>query len=440
MAPFMSRCRNTCLVITLSCVPFMPASGQFTFGNVVVYEVGSSGSFPQNGSAIVLREFTPVGSPATVVNIPTTGTNAMVGAAASQGGGMSLTPGADRLVFPGYVDFSVVGVGIATTASSTISRAVGTVDAAGNFVRVFTSSILFDSTAILSAASDSTNFWGVGQTGGVGYFGPGPQTVVTTDLSGATHIAIARDQLSTRSANNLGTLPGHGIYDIGTGLPTSGGQPQTQLIDVLPSPAGFQFNDARDVCYVAGFGVEKWTLSGGIWSLDYTLPMGNSGSMQHLCVDFTGSQPVIYATTFAPTRLLKWIDIGAPSTATQLASTIAIWQGIALAPGTCSIGAPCDDGDTNTINDVWTDDCTCLGEIISSVPPSPVATDLLAWPDPVRGGQLFLNKKVNATVLDAFGKVIAIVHHTDKIPMDGILPGIYLVRTAEGRVLRFVRE
>ena len=437
MAPFIPRL-NACVMITLACVPLAPASAQFTFGNVVVLEVGSSGSFPSNGSPIVLREFTPTGSPATVVNIPTTGTNAMmVGANSTQGGGMSLTPDGDRLVFPGYVDFSALGVGIATTSSADIPRAVGTVDAAGNFVRDFTSSTLFDSTAIFSAASDNTDFWGVGQTGGIGYFGPGPQTVVTTDISAATHIAIAGGQLSTRSANNLGTLPGHGIYDIGTGLPTTGGQPQTQLIAVSPSPPGFQYNAARDVCYVAAFGVEKWILGGGFWVLAYTLPMGTNGIMQQLCVDFTGSQPVIYATTIGPTRLLKWVDGGGPSTAVQLASTIGIWQGIALAPGTCSIGGSCDDGNAATINDAWTDGCLCAGEIISSVPSSPVATDLLGWAD---GDQMFLNKQVDATVLDALGKVVAVMHHTDRLPIDRLPPGMYMVRMAEGSVLRFVRE
>ncbi|HMC97834.1 MAG TPA: hypothetical protein VKG92_09280, partial [Flavobacteriales bacterium] len=410
---FIHHCASTGSLIGLACASLAPASGQFTAGNVVVYEVGSAGVYPMNGSAIVLREFTPAGTPATVVNIPTTGASAMVGAASSQGGGMSLTPDGDRLVFPGYVDFSATGVGIATTSGAAIPRAVGTIDAAGNFVRVFTSSTLFDGAAIFAAASDGSNFWGAGQTGGVGYFGPGPQTVVTADGSGATHIAIAGGQLSTRSMNDQGTLPGHGIYDIGTGLPTTGGQPQAELIGVLPATPGFQFNAARDVCYVADLALEKWTLTGGIWSLAYTLPMGTNGSLQQLCVDFSGPQPVIYATTFAPMRLLKWIDTGAPSTAVELASTIAIWQGIALAPGTA---------------------------ISTSVPSSPVATQLRAWPDPVHGEQLFLNKVVDATVLDALGKVVAAVRHTDRIPVDQLLPGIYLVRTAEGGVLRFVRE
>jgi len=440
MVPLISRYRNACVLVMLACLPIAHASAQFTFGNVVVLEVGSSGSFPSNGSAIVLREFTPTGSPGAVLNIPTAGTNAMVGMAASQGGGMSLTPAGDRLVFPGYMDFAAAGVGLPTTSSSAIPRAVGTVDVAGNFVRVFTSSSLFDATAIFSAASDGTNFWGVGQIGGVGYFGPGPQTVITSDLSPATHVAIAGGRLSTRSANTFGTLPGHGIYDIGTGLPTTDGQPQTQVIGVLPSPPGFQFNAVRDVCYVAGSGVEKWTLSGGLWSLAYTLPMGTNGSMQQVCVDFTGSLPVIYATTFAPTRLLKWTDSGAPSTAAQLASTIAIWQGIALAPGTCVVGGSCDDGDAATINDAWNKSCTCVGENIAAVPSLPFTAVLRAWPDPAQGDVLFLNKPVDATVMDALGKVVAVVQRSDRLPIDRLLPGMYFVRTADGAVVRFVRE
>lgn len=226
MIQLITHCRITCLLVAFVFASSIRASGQLTVGNVVVYEVGSSGSFPSNGSAIVLREFTPTGTPAAVLNIPTTGPNAMVGMAASQGGGMSLSPDGERLVFPGYVDFSAPGVGLPTTTASAIPRAIGTMDAAENFVRVFASSTLFSSTAIFSAASDNTNFWGVGQIGGVGYFGPGPETVVTTDLSPATHIAVAGHQLSARSANSLSTLPGHGIYDIGAGLPTIEGQPQ----------------------------------------------------------------------------------------------------------------------------------------------------------------------------------------------------------------------
>lgn len=444
MSPFAAPFRLLVPAIAFMALPCAIVRAQFTPGQVVVLETGESGVFPMNGTAITLRAFAPDGTPGAVVNIPVNGNDAMVGMPQDGAGGMSLTPAADRLVFPGYAGFAPTGTGLSTTPSSMIPRVIGTVDALGTFVRVAYSDTLLSGVAINAAASDGVNFWaaggGTGTNDGVGYFGPGTPFRITDDPGAATMVSVTAGQLSMRGSN---TAPqSSGIYDIGSGLPVDAGQAKTLVLDLPPVPGGFQFNAARDVCYAAsgGQGVQKWVRIGNDWSLAYTFPSMAPGAVNHLCVDFSGTEPVIYATTFALTRLLRWVDAGAPVPATQLAMTANLWQGIAMAPGPCEVGTPCDDGNPSTINDVWTNECACAGEIGESVPVVVAPAALRAWPDPAAGAELFLNRKVDATVLDALGHSVAVLTRADRIPIGGLRPGIYIVRTAKGEVLRFVRE
>src|SRR5207302_328024 len=79
----------------------------------------------------------------------------------------------------------------------------------------------------------------------------------------------------------------------GTGLPTTGGQTSTELPGFPTSTTGhspyeFIFKDASTV-YVAddgttanGGGLQKWTLSGGTWTLAYTLSPGTNIGLRGL--------------------------------------------------------------------------------------------------------------------------------------------------------------
>jgi hypothetical protein len=93
---------------------------------------------------------------------------------------------------------------------------------------------------------------------------------------------------------------------------------------------------ADDTTSSAG-GIERWDLSGSTWSLTYTLGTGaaNIGA-RGLAVDFSGANPVIYATTAEGTanRLITITDTGAASTAATLATASAneIFRGLEFTP------------------------------------------------------------------------------------------------------------
>jgi hypothetical protein len=334
---------------------------QFTSGNLVIYELGGGGGIPINGAPITIREFTPGGTPATSVALPTTGDDRIYGGATGTTG-IQLTPLGDRLVVAGYGVQSAIGTPIGQSAGSAVPRVVGTLNANGTFTRQFSSSTLFSGAAVNGAASDGVNFWVVGSAGGVGYFGPGAQAVVASGIGPLNEIAVAAGQLSVSNTSTGGTPSLRGIQNVGAGLPTTSGQVLTNVINPTSLSAGFSFNPARTVCYIAATtGVQKWTFNGSTWSLAYTLSGGGNTAIARLTVDHVAQPAIVYATNSQPAKLLRWIDSGAGATVTELATGTGSWQGIAFAPGTCPEDQPCDDGDPNTINDMIRGNCVCAG-------------------------------------------------------------------------------
>ncbi len=349
------------LIAALLPITWSSTFGQFTSGNLVIYELGGGGGIPINGAPITIREFTPGGTAVSSVPLPTTGNDRIFGGAAGTTG-IQLTPLGDRLVVAGYGDPSAAGTAIGQSAGSAVPRVVGTLNANGVFTRQFSTSTLFSGAAVNSAASDGVNFWVVGSAGGVGYFGPGAQAVVAIGIGPLNEVAVAAGQLSVSNTSTGGTPSLRGIQNVGTGLPTTSGQALTNVINPTSLSAGFSFNPARTVCYIAGTtGVQKWTFNGSTWSLAYTLSGGGNTAIARLTVDHAAQPAIVYATNSQPAKLLRWIDSGAGATVSELATGTGSWQGIAFAPGTCPEDQPCDDGDPNTINDMIRGNCLCAG-------------------------------------------------------------------------------
>src|SRR5438552_18700022 len=92
-------------------------------------------------------------------------------------------------------------------------------------------------------------------------------------------------------------------------------------------------------------GIQKWTLSAGTWSNPYTLL--NTGAattaVRGLTVDWSGANPIIYATTTATTAnlLIKVTDTGSGSTATTIATapTNTVFRGVDFTPEVLSVTA-----------------------------------------------------------------------------------------------------
>jgi hypothetical protein len=169
----------------------------------------------------------------------------------------------------------------------------------------------------------------------------------------------AQGAISTTSANNrlvqdisgnlfftTGSGSTRGIYEI-TGTPTSGSNTAVSLINTSSlgtvSPYGFAFNSAMNTAYIAdsdaytsatGFGgIEKWTLVSSTWTFQYSLPTVGVGA-DGLAVNFSGTNPVIYATSGDGTSLFDITDTGSTATASLLdaAGANEAFRGLVFAP------------------------------------------------------------------------------------------------------------
>ena len=312
--------------------------GQFTNGNIVVLQVGDgSTALSASSTAAFLKEFTTAGVAGTSVTIPSTGATALT-LAGSGGTEGYITRSSDgnSIVIPGFN--AVAGVAtIATSASSTNPRAIGKVNIAGTFSLPVTTTS-FTAKDPRGAASDGTNYWGTGATTGVVLeAASGAGTIVsTTNSTNNRTISIYNGNLYYSTGG--GTV---GIYQVGTGLPTTTGTVATLLFTPAgstPSPYQFAFNATGTICYIAddANGIYKYTYSAGAWSAGTQVCASNS---RGLIVDFSGSNPVIYATTSTASSgntIIKFTDSGSgyPLSPTTIATapTNTAYRGIAFAP------------------------------------------------------------------------------------------------------------
>ncbi|MEI6882440.1 MAG: hypothetical protein WCK82_14065, partial [Bacteroidota bacterium] len=371
-------------------------SAQFTSGNVVVLQAGDGSSTLANtGNPILLKEFTPAGAAGITVTVPSTGANPMVisGSATSEGL-LSRSQDGSLLVFGGYAQALPNATSITGATALTINRAVGTVNAAGVFTRVATSSTFFSANNIRSAASDgANNYWAHGANDGTNYFGTASAAATVQNAKTNTRFTLVYNgNLYMSSGSTAGTPATTGIFQVGTGLPVTSGQTLTTVINTTvgtsPSPYQFFFNTAGTICYVAddrsianGGGIQKWTLSGGVWSLAYTLTTGSGSTVgaRGVIADFSGTDPIVYATTAEGTlnRLIKITDNGSGAVAATLATatTNTIFRGIAFAPfsSTCPTFTSAPANVTIT-NSSCASACTVSGGLITAPSGTPCPT------------------------------------------------------------------
>ncbi len=302
---------------------------QFTAGDLVVLREGTgSSALTSAGTAVFLDEYTTLGSLAYTVPIPSTGAGELVnsGTAASEGQ-LSLSANGQYLVLAGY-EAAAGTTGVAGSTSASTPRGIATVNSAGTYSLAATSSTAYSGNNIRGGTSDGAgNYWGAGAaaTGGTVYMGTGtPAQIVSSnslaiqDFGGNLYFSTAK-----------GTP---GIYKF-SGTPTSAATPSLLLAGVA-NPSDFAFNAGMTIAYVANTagGIARYDFSGSSWSLDYTLDSGTG--MNGLAVDFSGVNPIVYATTESGTSLIEITDTGAGSAATILATAAAneAFRGLEFAP------------------------------------------------------------------------------------------------------------
>jgi hypothetical protein len=333
------------------------ANAQFTAGRIVA--VQTTGSASKGGSAVTLAEYAVNGTAGTSVAISATGSTPLQMAAGSGGseGFLTRSPDGTYLMLAGY---STAATGIADiTATDAVGtpRVIFKVAANGTYSQVGSSTSFYSGNDIRGAISDGTNYWAAGASGatdGIDYFGPGTATALATGVK-AYGLQLFNSQIyfSTQKTNTI--TPNLGIYALGSGMPTSGSITPTLLINTgTATPEDFSINPTSDVCYIAinlntsVGGIQKWTKTAGTWSLAYTLGTGatNIGAYG-LVVDYSGTNPVLYATTnelnTVGNRIIAITDTGASSAATTIVGATAntFFHGIAFSP-TCPLPAQPD--------------------------------------------------------------------------------------------------
>ncbi len=315
----------------------------FVSGDLVVVQVGADGlaaALAGNATDTYLDEFSVSGG-SRVQQLPlaTTAANAqlaltLTGNSTSEGFLTASTNG-QFLVLGGYN----AAVGTAAPSGLANNKVVARINLNGT---IDTSTLLSDAAGggnIRSVVSDGTNVWAATSAAGV-RSSTLTSTAASTQVSGTPAndrvMNIFNGQLYVSSASGT-TL---GVATVGTGLPTATGQ-TTTLLNGFPttgthSSYDYVFKDANTL-YVAddgspanGGGIQKWTQSGGVWSLAYTI--FNNGTTTTAVRGLAGkvdsnNNEVLFATT--GTQLVSITDPGTAALAAAATPTV-----LATAPGT----------------------------------------------------------------------------------------------------------
>lgn len=327
-------------------------AAQFTPGNIVVYRVGDASALSSACAPVFLDEYTTAGVLVQSIALPTivSGLNlrCVASGTATSEGFLSLSNDGRYIIFGGY-DTTVGGAfGVAT-----VKRVIGRIDLSGNMSTetYFTDGATGNIRSVFS--TEGTNMWAATSSVGVRYmaFGnAGTSIQMSTSPTNTRVVNVYNGQLYISSAS--GTF--QGVASIGTGIPTTSGQTTTMLpgfpTTAGPSSYGYAINAAGTIAYVAddrvvasGGGIQKWTQSGGTWTLAYTLNtnLGTNGC-RGVTVNWNGVNPVIYATTAATNNnaIVSVTDAGSSSSFSSLVSTgvaTRVFRGIAFAPNSVSI-------------------------------------------------------------------------------------------------------
>jgi hypothetical protein len=320
------------------------AQSPLTIGNLFVVRFGDGTAPLTNAStATFVDEYTPGGTLVQTIALPIAASGAnrplTSSGAATTEGFLNVSTNGIFLTLAGYA----VGPGlvnVASTAAAATPRVVaridllGTIDTSTTITDGYSGAATSTSPANIrsAVATDGSGFWtsgtGVATSAGVRWVQLGASTSIGIggNPANARVVGIHHGQLYTTSTSGAF----HGVAAVGSGVPTTPGQVATLLPGMPatsgPSPLDFWFADpqtlyvADDRGVAAGGGIQKWTLGGGTWSLQYTLA-GAAG-----CRGVTGFRragaTTLWATTTA-SQLVTVVDTGAASAVTVLASAPA---------------------------------------------------------------------------------------------------------------------
>ncbi|WP_239123308.1 ExeM/NucH family extracellular endonuclease [Rhizocola hellebori] len=334
--------------------PLPARAAGFTAGNLVVLRVGSGASALSSAAApVFLDEYTPAGGLVQSVPLPaaTAGSQrrlTMSGSATTEGA-LSLSADEHYVTLAGY-DADPGTASVAGTSSATVARVVARVGGDGGADTTTAITDTFSGNNIRGAVSDDgSRFWAIGANGGVRLAALGSAGTSTQINSAAPTnirtVGIAGGQLYISTGS--GTT---GVYSVGAGLPSTGGQTPA-LTTAVPSPYAFAVLDRSpavpgvDTLYVAddsgtpNGGILKFSFDGSTWTARGSLRPNGSGA-RGLTAAVTGSSATLFATTSATAAQLVRIEdtaafdatISATATTLATASANTALRGVAFAP------------------------------------------------------------------------------------------------------------
>jgi hypothetical protein len=320
------------------------SASPFLAGNLAVLRVGDGvETLGSSGNSIFIDQFTTNGLLAGSVTVPDESSNALlVSGSASSEGALTRSPDGRLLIFAGYnITFTnAAGAALSLAGASAVSvpRAIGCLDAQGNFALVGQTTNEYGGNNMRGGASDGHgNYWGAGAAGGTFYFGGGPTNTIQSVVSNSISIQDVGGSLYFSTAK---TTPG--IWKI-SGTPAAPANAALFLsAGSKASPFAFAFNSNATVAYLADDtvkgvgGIQRWDYNGSAWAMSYAFNSLTNIGARGVVADFSGAHPVIYATTAegAANRLVTLTDTGADSPVTTLASAGVnqIFRGITFAP------------------------------------------------------------------------------------------------------------
>jgi len=327
--------------VSLFSLPFLLTPAAFatgiTPGDLVVVQVGATGSVTAlagTATATFLDEYTPTGTLVQQIALPTSASGSSdaltLSGTSTAEGFLSISSDGNYLTLGGYNQ--IVGGTTAANAASAVNRVVGLVNISTGSADTTTALSSGTSGNIRSVATaNGSSFYVASSSAGVGYVGTFGSVTSALQLSttpvNTRVVNISGGQLYVSSSS--GTFLG--LSTIGSGLPTTAGQTTTGLAGFPTSGTHSSYDYwfansstvyvADDGSAAAGGGIQKWTLSGGTWSLQYTLLNNGTSTtdVRGLTGEIVGGNTELFGTT-STTSLIEVTDTGAGSSDTVLAT------------------------------------------------------------------------------------------------------------------------
>ncbi len=303
ITPSSGTCNGSTFTLTVNisnCLPPTP----FTTCNLIVYKIGEGvSSLNTSAFPVSIDEIDPSGQPVQSVSNLFVGSNLLTQSGGNTSVGF-LNSYNGFLAVPGYN--AALGTGNVVSTNTKVTNIIDASQSINNrYLNTTVSPIPFNNSTYRSAVPTSaTTFYCSGDgsgttTGGIWYYNGTNFTQIYNTIFNVRNIEIFNGNLYFTTGSGLN----RGLYQVGTGLPTTSGQSATLIVsNGLTDSSPYDFSISPDGCTIyltddgngnsALSGIYKWKNINGAWSSTYKYNANARG----LVVDYSPSTPIIYST------------------------------------------------------------------------------------------------------------------------------------------------